>query len=146
MERAARAAHIYEFILSLPKGFDTLIGEQGFRLSGGERQRLAIARALLKDAPILIFDEPTANLDAQTEKRVLDTLYETMQDKTTLLITHRLLGLEDVDEILVMEDGQIVERGTQEELLMKKGLYCRLWDLQNQILSDTEQGLPISQI
>ena len=146
MEAATRAAQIHEFIISLPKGYDTLIGEQGFRLSGGERQRLAIARALLRDAPILIFDEPTANLDPQTEKQVLDTLFETMRDKTSLLITHRLIGLEHVGEILVMEDGRIVERGTHGELLVQKGLYHRLWDLQNQILTDANQDIPVSQI
>ena len=113
-----------------------MIGEQGLRLSGGERQRLAIARALLKDAPILILDEPTANLDPETEKRVLDTLFEIMQGKTSLLITHRLVGLEHVDEILVMDSGRIVERGTHGELLRQKRLYRRLWDVQNQILSD----------
>ncbi|MGZ9222938.1 MAG: thiol reductant ABC exporter subunit CydC, partial [Anaerolineales bacterium] len=145
IESAARAAQIHGFIASLPKGYDTLIGEQGFRLSGGERQRLAIARALLKDAPILIFDEPTANLDPQTEKQVLDTLFETIQNKTSLLITHRLIGLENMNEILVMDHGQIVEHGTHAELLIQKGLYRRLWDLQNQILSDTEQSIPISQ-
>ena len=133
MESAARAAQIHEFITSLPKGYDTLIGEQGLRLSGGERQRLGIARALLNDAPILIFDEPTANLDAQTERQVLETLFETMRGKTSLLITHRLVGLENVDEILVLDKGQIVERGTHEELLVAEGLYRRLWDLQNQI-------------
>ncbi|HEY9526985.1 MAG TPA: thiol reductant ABC exporter subunit CydC, partial [Anaerolineales bacterium] len=141
IEAAARAAQIHEFIASLPRGYDTLIGEQGFRLSGGERQRLAIARALLKDSPILILDEPTANLDPQTEKQVLDTLFETMREKTSLLITHRLIGLENVDEILVMDNGRIVERGTHSELLTNKGLYRRLWDLQNQILSD---GLAVS--
>jgi ATP-binding cassette, subfamily C, bacterial CydCD len=145
IEAAARAAQIHEFIASLPRGYDTLIGEQGFRLSGGERQRLAIARALLKDSPILILDEPTANLDPQTEKQVLDTLFETMRDKTSLLITHRLIGLENVDEVLVMENGRIVERGTHSELLTNKGLYCRLWDLQNQILSDG-LALSVSQI
>ena len=145
MEAAARAAQIHEFVINLPKGYDTLIGEQGFRLSGGERQRLAIARALLKDAPILIFDEPTANLDPQTEKQVLDTLFETMRDKTSLLITHRLIGLENLAEILVMDNGQIVERGTHGELLAQKGLYHRLWELQNQILTETEQQMPISQ-
>jgi ATP-binding cassette subfamily C protein CydCD len=136
IEAAARAAQIHEFIAGLPKGYNTLIGEQGLRLSGGERQRLAIARALLKDAQILILDEPTANLDPQTEKQVLDTLFETMRDKTSLLITHRLLGLENVGEILVMDNGQIVERGTHAKLLTDNGLYRRLWDLQNQILSD----------
>jgi ATP-binding cassette subfamily C protein CydC len=145
IETAARAAHIHEFIMNLPKGYDTLIGEQGLRLSGGERQRLALARALLKASPILIFDEPTANLDPQTEKQVLDTLFEIMQSKTSLLITHRLVGLEKVDEILVMDHGQIVERGRHRELLMQKGLYRRLWDLQNQILSDA-QNLPLTPI
>ncbi|MEO8356343.1 MAG: thiol reductant ABC exporter subunit CydD [Chloroflexota bacterium] len=136
MEAAARAAHIQEFVTNLPHGYDTLIGEQGLRLSGGERQRLGIARALLKDAPILIFDEPTANLDPLTEKDVLDTLFETMQGKTCLLITHRLIGLEKVDEILVMSEGRIVERGSHHELLAQAGLYRRLWDLQNQMLYD----------
>jgi ATP-binding cassette subfamily C protein CydCD len=140
IESAARAAQIHEFILGLPKGYDTLIGEQGLRLSGGERQRLAIARALLKNAPILIFDEPTANLDPQTEKQVLETLFETMRNKTSMLITHRLVGLENMDEILVMDQGRIVERGTHHELLKRAGLYSRLWDLQNQILSDAERS------
>jgi ATP-binding cassette, subfamily C, bacterial CydCD len=136
MEAAARAAHIHDFVMKLPQGYDTLIGEQGLRLSGGERQRLAIARALLKNAPILIFDEPTANLDALTEKQVLDTLFETMQGKTSLLITHRLLGLEHMDEILVMDKGRIMERGSHAELLSRPGLYRRLFELQNQILYD----------
>ncbi len=138
IEEAAKAAHIHEFIVGLPKGYETLIGEQGIRLAGGERQRLAIARALLKDAPILIFDEPTANLDPVTEKQVLDTLFETMKGKTTLLITHRLIGLENVDEILVMDKGRIVEHGTHRELLDEVGLY-HLWDLQNQFFEELEQ-------
>jgi ATP-binding cassette subfamily C protein CydC len=134
MEGAAMAAQIHEFIAALPKGYDTFIGEQGLRLSGGERQRLAIARALLKNAPILILDEPTANLDPLTEKDVLDTLFGVMKNKTTLLITHRLVGLERMDEILVMDSGQIVERGIHSDLLVQNGLYRRLWDLQNRIL------------
>jgi len=138
IDSAVRLAQIHDFIESLPKGYDTLIGEQGLRLSGGERQRLGIARALLKNAPIMIFDEPTANLDPQTEKQVLETLFETMRGKTYLLITHRLIGLEQVDEILVMDKAQIVERGTHKELLALEGLYRRLWDLQNQIFSDVE--------
>jgi ATP-binding cassette subfamily C protein CydCD len=145
IEAAARAAQIHEFIMSLPQGYDTLIGEQGSRLSGGERQRLAIARALLRDSPILILDEPTANLAPQTEKQVLETLFEIMRGKTSLLITHRLVGLEQVEEILVMDNGQILERGTHGKLLAQKGLYRRLWDVQNQILSD-HSAIRISQI
>ena len=136
MESAARAAQIHDFVMNLPKGYDTVIGEQGVRLSGGERQRLAIARALLKDAPILILDEPTANLDPLTEKQFLDTLVQLMAGKTCLLITHRLVGLENVGEILVMQNGRIVERGAHRDLLEHPGLYRRLWEIQNRIISD----------
>lgn len=137
METAAKSAQIHGFIANLPRGYETFIGEQGLRLSGGERQRLAIARVLLKDAPILILDEPTANLDPITEKQVLDTLFDVMRGKTSLLITHRLVGLENMDEILVMDHGRIVERGKHNDLLQNNGIYRRLWDLQNRILMDS---------
>jgi len=111
IDQAARGAHLLALIQSLPQGYDTWIGEQGLRLSGGERQRLAIARALLKDPALLVLDEATANLDALTERQVLESIAELMQGRTTLMITHRLVGLEAMDEIIVLEAGRVVERG-----------------------------------
>jgi thiol reductant ABC exporter CydC subunit len=131
MMAAARTAQLHDFIECLPKGYDTLIGEQGLRLSGGERQRLAIARAMLKNAPILILDEPTANLDAVTEREVMRQVSALMQGRTTLLITHQLGGLEQVDEIVVLEAGSIAERGCHAALLRRNGLYRRLWEAQH---------------
>ena len=133
--QAAKDAQIDDFIQSLPQGYDTYIGEGGFKLSGGQRRRLAIARALLKNAPILILDEPTAGLDAVTEKNILKTLEQIMQDKTTLVITHRLTGLENMDQILVLKNGQTAEQGREEELLKRKGLYYHMQQLQRQVLS-----------
>jgi ABC-type multidrug transport system fused ATPase/permease subunit len=131
--RAAEQAQIHDFVLSLPQGYDTWIGEQGLRLSGGQRQRLAIGRAILKDAPILILDEPAANLDALTEREVTASLQAVAAGRAALLITHRLVGLETADEILVLRAGRIVERGKHHDLVQMDGLYRRLWELQNQI-------------
>jgi len=134
IQEAAQRAQIHDFILGLPKGYETVIGERGMRLSGGERQRLAIARLLLQNAPIFLLDEPTANLDTLTESRILETLLSLAHGHSLILITHRLVGLENMDEILVLEHGCIFERGTQTELLARGGLYRRLWDLQNRML------------
>ena len=135
MIEEAQQAQVHEFIRSLPQGYDTWIGEQGWQLSGGERQRLAITRAILKDAPILILDEPAANLDAVTERGVMNTFLSLSAGRTTLLITHRLVGLEQVDEILVLRAGRVVERGSHRDLVQMQGLYRRMWDLQNQSLA-----------
>ena len=126
------------FVAALPNGLETIIGERGLRLSAGERQRLGVARALVKGAPIYLLDEPTANLDPLTERAMLDTLFSLMADRSMLLITHRLVRLEHMDEILVLDRGRIVERGTQATLLAAGGLYRRLYDLQNRILSETK--------
>lgn len=127
---AAQQARIDDFIAALPEGYDTRIGEQGLCLSGGERQRLAIARALLREAPVLVLDEATAHLDAQTEQEVLRSLYAATAGRSLLVITHRLVGLEAMDEILVLCEGQVVERGKHAELLARGGLYRHLWEQQ----------------
>ena len=127
---AARLARVHDAITAMPDGYDTIVGEQGARLSGGERQRIAIARALLKDAPILILDEPTAHLDAETERAMLATLFDLMPERATLLITHRLTGLGAAREIITLRDGRVVERGAQAALISSHGLYRELYDAQ----------------
>lgn len=134
LEEAMRQAQLWETVQSLPKQAETFVGEQGFLFSGGERQRLAIARSFLKNAPILILDEPTANLDAFTEQKILQIFWNLSKDKTTILITHRLVGLENVDQILVLKKGKIIQRGTHDELIEQDGWYQRMWQIQNQNL------------
>ena len=124
---AAQRAQLYEFVQSLPCGYETRIGEQGLRLSGGERQRIALARAFLKDAPILVLDEPTVHLDAITERAVLQSLRALRLNRTMVTVTHRLAELDLCDEILVLQEGRIVERGTHESLLGARGRYWRMW-------------------
>ncbi|MCZ7565521.1 MAG: ABC transporter ATP-binding protein/permease [Burkholderiales bacterium] len=127
---AARAAHIHEFIASLPDGYDTVVGERGLKLSGGEKQRVAIARALLKNPQILVFDEATSALDSRSEKAIQAELDRIAEGRTTLMIAHRLSTIMAADEILVMEHGRIVERGTHRELLERGGHYAQMWNLQ----------------
>lgn len=127
---AANAAHAHEFVTAMPKGYDAMVGELGMQLSGGQRQRLAIARALLKDAPILILDEATSSLDSESERLVQDALEKLMTTRTTLVIAHRLSTIRKADRIVVLVDGEIAEEGTHEELLSLKGAYSRLHSLQ----------------
>jgi len=127
---AAKAAHAHEFATAMPKGYDAMVGELGMQLSGGQRQRLAIARALLKDAPILILDEATSSLDSESERLVQDALEKLMTTRTTLVIAHRLSTIRKADRIVVLVDGEIAEEGTHEELLSLKGAYSRLHNLQ----------------
>ena len=130
VEAAARAAHIHAFIAATPKGYDTMVGERGLKLSGGEKQRVAIARTLLKNPPILIFDEATSALDSANERAIQAELHGVAQNKTTLVIAHRLSTVVDAHEILVMDAGHIVERGTHAELLARQGRYAGMWALQ----------------
>jgi len=135
---AAQAAHIHDFIGSLPQGYDSMVGERGLKLSGGEKQRVAIARAILKNPAILIFDEATSALDSKSEKAIQAELRTIAQNRTTLVIAHRLSTVVDADQILVMDKGRIAERGTHRELLAQNRLYAQMWNLQKQ----EEHALP----
>lgn len=134
LERVLNQAQLSELVAQLPQGLDTWVGERGLHLSGGERQRVAIARALLRDAPVLLLDEPTANLDAAAELRLVETLRQIIAGRSVIYVTHRLLGLEDMHEILVMHEGRVVERGTHTELLSVEGLYAKMWRIHRQSL------------
>ena len=124
--RAARAADAHEFVSSLPEGYETTVGQRGRRLSGGQRQRIAIARALVRDAPVLVLDEPTTGLDAESSRRILEPLQRLMSGRATIVVSHNLLTVHEATEIVVLDDGRVVERGTHEQLLDARGAYARL--------------------
>ena len=127
IEGAARGAAIDRFIAALPETYDSMVGERGLKLSGGEKQRVAIARTLLKNPPILVLDEATSALDSRTEDAIQQTLDRIAQSRTTIMIAHRLSTIVNADQIVVLDDGQVVERGTHEELLERNGVYADLW-------------------
>ena len=131
VEHAARIANAYDFIIESEHGFDTNIGDRGGRLSGGQRQRISIARAILKNPPILILDEATSALDTESERLVQDALFKLMKTRTTVAIAHRLSTIKNADEIYVLHEGRIVEQGTHDDLILKGGYYKKLHDMQS---------------
>jgi ATP-binding cassette subfamily B protein len=130
IEEAAKLAQVHDFVLRLPAGYDTIVGERGLKLSGGEKQRVAIARTILKDPRILILDEATSALDTRTEQDIQTALRNVARHRTTLTIAHRLSTVVDADEIVVLEDGRVVERGTHAALLARDGVYAQMWSRQ----------------
>ena len=140
MIAAAKAANIHDFIAELPDGYDTVVGERGYRLSGGERQRIAIARVILKDPRILVLDEATSHLDSISEALIQDALQHVMKGRTSLVIAHRLSTILAADKILVMDKGQLVEAGTHDELLQKGGLFASLYETQFRMSGEKENN------
>jgi ABC-type transport system involved in Fe-S cluster assembly fused permease/ATPase subunit len=132
VREAARLAQIHDFIMTLPQGYDSLVGERGLKLSGGEKQRVAIARTILKSPPILMLDEATSALDSHTEKEIQDALERVARERTSLVIAHRLSTVVHADNIIVLDHGEIVEHGTHPELLARGGLYASLWARQRE--------------
>jgi len=139
VEAAARTASIYDFVMSLPQGFETRVGERGLKLSGGEKQRVAIARTILKDPPILVLDEATSALDIKTERAIQSALAEVSKNRTTLVIAHRLSTIVNADDILVMDQGAIIERGCHNDLLTQGGVYANMWQRQKEAADEIEK-------
>jgi ATP-binding cassette subfamily B protein len=144
VERAARLAQAHAFIRALPAGYETIVGERGVKLSGGERQRLAIARAILRDPKIYVFDEATSMLDTVTETRILQNLRDVSEGVTTVIVAHRLSSIRDADEIVVLGGGKVVERGDHATLLASGGDYARLWQVQQGPLAGIGEDRPRS--
>jgi ATP-binding cassette subfamily B protein len=141
IEHAARLAQVHDFVLRLPAGYETRVGERGLKLSGGEKQRVAIARTILKDPRLLILDEATSALDTSTERDIESALRAVSARRTTLVIAHRLSTVVDADEIIVLAEGEIVERGTHRDLLTREGIYAHMWALQAEQAEHEEQAL-----
>jgi ATP-binding cassette subfamily B protein len=139
VREAARHAQIEAFVHKLPEGYESLVGERGLKLSGGEKQRVAIARTILKNPPILLLDEATSALDSGTEREIQTALAEISEGRTSLIIAHRLSTIIDADQILVLDDGKIVERGRHEELLQLDGVYARMWARQQEAAEARER-------
>jgi ATP-binding cassette subfamily B protein len=131
IEGVAKLAHAHAFIAALPEGYNTLVGERGVKLSGGQRQRIVIARAMLKNAPILVLDEATSALDSESEALIQDALWRLMEGRTAIVIAHRLSTIQKMDRIIVLDDGKVVEEGTHKELLRANGSYAQLWARQS---------------
>ena len=130
IEAAAKLAHCHDFIMALPDGYDTMVGEGGSTLSGGEKQRISIARAILKDAPVLLLDEATSSLDPENEVEVQQAIEELVKDRTVVMIAHKLKTIAGADQIIVLDQGEVKEVGTHKELMDNHGLYRHLWDIQ----------------
>jgi len=139
VEAAARKAEIHRFIMSLPEGYDTVVGERGDTLSGGQRQRMAIARAIVRDPSVLLLDEATSALDQTTEAAINRTLLRLARGRTMIFSTHRLTSVVEMDEIIVINEGRAVERGSHEELLAANGFYRKLWDDQSHVVHDDDE-------
>ena len=143
--QACKNARIHEFIMSQPKGYDTVVGERGILLSGGERQRISIARAILKDAPILLLDEPTSAVDVETESLIQEAIDQLSANRTTIIIAHRLSTVRNVDKIMVLKDGRVVETGTHTELMAKQGAYAAMYGREEEETTEGENPVKVSE-